>query len=97
VDEIGYIPKSLEAQERFLWWDFDQAILFLLVMGMGVVSGAMVAGMVFGGLVAWQYGRLKTGQASEVRTACPVLVAAELDRDPSSSDTAIPSIGSFLG
>lgn len=53
MDEIGYIPKSLEAQERFLWWDFDQAILFLLVMGMGVVSGAMVAGMVFGGVVAW--------------------------------------------
>lgn len=62
MDEIGYIPKSLEAQERFLWWDFDQAILFILVMGMGVVSGAMVAGMVFGGLVAWQYGRLKTGK-----------------------------------
>ena len=34
MDEIGYIPKSLEAQERFLWWDFDQAILFILVMGM---------------------------------------------------------------
>ena len=57
MDEIGYIPKSLEAQERFLWWDFDQAILFLLVMGTGVVSGAMVAGMLFGGVVAWQYGR----------------------------------------
>ena len=42
MDETGYIPKSLEAQERFLWWDFDQAILFILVMGMGVVSGAMV-------------------------------------------------------
>ena len=54
MDEIGYIPKSLEAQERFLWSDIDQANLFNLVMGMGVVSGAMVAGMIFGGLVAWQ-------------------------------------------
>ena len=62
MDETGYIPKSLEAQERFMWWDFDQAILFLLLMGMGVISGAMLAGMVFGGLVAWQYGRLKTGK-----------------------------------
>ena len=33
MDEIGYIPKSLDAQERFLWWDFDQAILFLLARG----------------------------------------------------------------
>ena len=33
MDEIGYIPKSLEAQERFLWWDFDQAILFILEIG----------------------------------------------------------------
>jgi conjugal transfer pilus assembly protein TraL len=62
VDEIGYIPKSLEAQERFLWWDFDQAILFLLIMGTGVISGAMLAGMVCGALLAWQYGRIKTGK-----------------------------------
>ena len=43
MDETGYIPKSLEAQERFLWWDFDQAIVFLLVLGTGVIAGGFVA------------------------------------------------------
>jgi conjugal transfer pilus assembly protein TraL len=62
VDETGYIPKSLEAQERFLWWDFDQAILFLLVMGMGVVVRRHAGRHGFRALVAWQYGRLKTGK-----------------------------------
>ena len=62
MDETGYIPKSLEAQERFLWWDFDQAIVFLLVLGTGVVAGSLFAGMLCGALLAWQYGRLKTGK-----------------------------------
>jgi conjugal transfer pilus assembly protein TraL len=61
-DETGYIPKSLDAQERFLWWEMDQAIIALLLIGMGVVAGAMLAGIGLGSLAAWQYGRLKAGK-----------------------------------
>lgn len=61
-DETGYIPKSLDAQERFLWWEMDQAIAALLLIGVGVSSGQMLLGIAMGVLVAWQYGRLKSGK-----------------------------------
>ena len=61
-DETGYIPKSLDAQERFLWWEMDQAIIAILMIGVGVIVGAMLSGMVAGSIAAWQYGRLKAGK-----------------------------------
>jgi conjugal transfer pilus assembly protein TraL len=61
-DETGYIPKSLDAQERFLWWEMDQAIIAIMLLGMGVISGSMLVGMGLGALAAWQYGRLKAGK-----------------------------------
>lgn len=61
-DETGYIPKYLDSQERFIFWDMDQAIIGLLVMGMGVAAGAMLSGMVAGAYLAWQYGRVKAGK-----------------------------------
>lgn len=61
-DETGYIPKSLDAQERFLWWEMDQAIVAIMLIGMGVVAGSMLLGIVLGSLAAWQYGRLKAGK-----------------------------------
>ena len=61
-DETGYIPKSLDAQERFLWWEMDQAIIAIMLIGMGVISGAMLIGLAAGAVAAWQYGRLKAGR-----------------------------------
>ena len=61
-DETGYIPKSLDAQERFLWWEMDQAILAIMLLGMGVIAGSMLLGMALGAATAWQYGRLKAGK-----------------------------------
>jgi len=61
-NETGYIPKSLDAQPRFLWWELDQAILAILLIGMGVVMGSMMLGSVSGMVAAWQYGRLKAGK-----------------------------------
>lgn len=61
-DETGYIPKSLDAQERFLWWEMDQLIMATMMTGMGVISGSMLGGIALGFLAAWQYGRLKAGK-----------------------------------
>lgn len=61
-DETGYIPKSLDAQERFLWWELDQAIIAIMLIGVGVISGSMLTGIVAGSVAAWQYGRLKAGK-----------------------------------
>ncbi|GLW61533.1 hypothetical protein Hthe01_18820 [Hydrogenophilus thermoluteolus] len=61
-DETGYIPKSLDAGERFLWWEMDQAVIAILLIGMGTISGSLLTGMALGALAAWQYGRLKAGK-----------------------------------
>ncbi|WP_126448276.1 type IV conjugative transfer system protein TraL [Sulfuricystis multivorans] len=61
-DEIGYIPKSLDAQERFLWWEMDQAVIAIMLIGMGIASGSMLLGIAAGSLAAWQYGRMKAGK-----------------------------------
>ena len=47
-DETGYIPKSLDAQERFLWWEMDQLVLAVTLTSMGVINGSMFTGMCLG-------------------------------------------------
>lgn len=61
-DEAGYIPASLDAQERFLLWEMDQTIIAIVMVGVGVILGAMLSGMVVGSIAAWQYGRFKAGK-----------------------------------
>jgi conjugal transfer pilus assembly protein TraL len=61
-DETGYIPKALDAQERFLWWEMDQAVIAIMLISMGVIAGSMLTGMVMGAAAAWQYGRMKAGK-----------------------------------
>lgn len=60
--ENGYIPKYLDAQEKFVFWDMDQAIIGLTLMGMGIALDAFVIGTAGGGWAAWQWGRLKAGK-----------------------------------
>ena len=64
-NEVGFIPQSLDASERFLWWDLDQLVLFLFMMGIGIQTGYMLSGMMLGGTLAWQYGRMKSGKHSK--------------------------------
>jgi conjugal transfer pilus assembly protein TraL len=40
----------------------DQAIIAIILIGMGVISGSMFLGMAAGVFAAWQYGRLKAGK-----------------------------------
>jgi type IV conjugative transfer system protein TraL len=47
-DETGYIPKALDAQERFLWWEMDQAVIAIMLISMGVIAGSMLTGMAMG-------------------------------------------------
>jgi conjugal transfer pilus assembly protein TraL len=61
-DETGYIPKSLDAMEKFLWWEMDQAIIGILLIGMGVAAHMMFTGMMLGLAGAWGYGKLKAGK-----------------------------------
>lgn len=61
-DETGYIPTSLDARERFLWWEIDQLVLAVMIFGVGLAIGAALAGLIFGPVSAWLYGRMKAGR-----------------------------------
>jgi len=60
--EPGYIPRTLDHQEKFFFWEADQFILAVLIIGIGVSLGMMLTGIIGGGLVAYAYGRLKSGK-----------------------------------
>lgn len=62
AEESGYIPKSLDAQERFLWWEMDQAIIAIMLIGIAIAGGSMLLGIITGTLSARQYGRMKAGK-----------------------------------
>ena len=100
-DETGYIPKALDAQERFLWWEMDQAVIAIMLISMGVIAGSMLTGMVMGATAAWQYGRMKAGKASQVCRACPLLVVSErlvpeASRHATIRSTVLPGVGDAL-
>lgn len=61
----GYIPRTLDQQERFLLWDMDQFIIAVLITGTGVSLGMFLSGLIAGSGAAWQYGKLKAGKHSK--------------------------------
>lgn len=60
--KLGYIPRTLDLQEKFLLWDMDQLIIAVIVVGVGVSTGFMISGIIAGSLTAWQYGKFKSGK-----------------------------------
>ncbi len=60
--EHGYIPRTLDLQEKFFLWDADQFIAAVLIMGFGVTAGMMISGIVGGVVAAYQYGKFKAGK-----------------------------------
>ncbi|MBD3821235.1 MAG: type IV conjugative transfer system protein TraL [Thiotrichales bacterium] len=61
-DSKNYIPKHLDNLPRFGLWDVYQSMIFLIVFGFGVAMHLLFYGLVVGGLAAWVYGRLSSGQ-----------------------------------
>jgi len=62
LNEIGYIPRTLDQLEKFLLWEIDQFIIAVMIIGVGVTSGMLLSGLVCGSVAAWQYGKLKAGK-----------------------------------
>ena len=40
--ETGYIPRTLDHQEKFFFWEADQFILAVLIIGLGVSLGMKI-------------------------------------------------------
>lgn len=60
--ETGYIPRTLDQQEKFFLWEADQFIVAVLIVGVGMSIGMMLTGLFGGGLAAYLYGKLKSGK-----------------------------------
>lgn len=56
------IPATLDDLPKFLWWDFDQALLFLSIMLLGLISNFILTGIVLAGIAGWAYGKTKSGR-----------------------------------
>jgi conjugal transfer pilus assembly protein TraL len=63
VSELALeIPRRLNDPPRMFWWEIDIALLFLAAVLAGLVSGFFVSGCAVGVLVAWAYGKAKSGE-----------------------------------
>ncbi len=56
------IPRRLDDPPKFLFWDFDVAMVGLLGLGFGVLGGQVLLGCVGGVLAAYAWSRTKSGR-----------------------------------
>jgi conjugal transfer pilus assembly protein TraL len=58
-----YVPQTLDDPPRFLLWDFDIAMVFILCLGIGIMAGYLLTSGVAGVVCAWYYSRSKSGKS----------------------------------
>ena len=56
------VPRSLDESPRLLLFDMHQVILFLVLSCVGIVLGAMIAGIVCGVILAKAYGKIRSSK-----------------------------------
>ena len=56
------IPRRLDDPPKFLFWDFDVALFFLVGMFFGILAGYVFSGVVVGLVIAWLYSGVKSGK-----------------------------------
>ena len=62
--ELKYIiPHRLDDPPKFLWWDFDVAILFMGCVVMGIMTNQTLTFSGLGVVVAMSYQKLKAGRS----------------------------------
>ena len=61
-DASHEIPRRLNDPPRMFWWEIDVALLFLAAALAGMVAGFFMTGCAVGALLAWAYGRAKSGE-----------------------------------
>ncbi|MFY7873072.1 MAG: type IV conjugative transfer system protein TraL [Limnohabitans sp.] len=56
------IPRRLNDPPRMFWWEIDVSLLFLGAVLAGMLAGYFVTGCAAGALLAWAYGKTKSGE-----------------------------------
>ena len=62
-DEKYLVPQRLDDPPKFLWWDFDVAVLAMGCLVIGIMTNQMLIFSVAGGIVAMSYQKLKAGRS----------------------------------
>jgi len=57
------MPRHLDDAEKFLWWDFEQALIVVAIIGFSIVVNMIMAGVVFGVVAGIALGRIKSGRS----------------------------------
>lgn len=57
------VPRLLDEPPKFLFWNFDVAIVFLGVLLFGILAGYFLTSLVVGAAAGYGIQRMKTGQA----------------------------------
>jgi conjugal transfer pilus assembly protein TraL len=61
-DLSHYIPRRLDSDGKFLFWDLDVAAIGIVGMMVGLGAGYTVLGLIGGCGLAFAYGKLKAGK-----------------------------------
>ena len=56
------IPRRLNDAPRMFWWEIDVAMIFLGTVLAGLAAGFFIAGCALGALLAWAFGKAKSGE-----------------------------------
>lgn len=56
------VPRRLDDPPKFLFWDFDVAIIFMGIMLFGIMAGFFFTGVVAGIAAGYGLQRMKAGQ-----------------------------------
>lgn len=62
TDLSHYVPRRLDDAGKFLFWDRDVALIGLAGVLIGIATDMPVIGLALGLLLAFLYGKLKTGK-----------------------------------
>lgn len=57
-----YIPKNLDAQPKIFIWDMDVAMIFNVILGMGIVMGAFFIPLILAAIICSAYQKMKSGR-----------------------------------
>jgi len=61
-DNKKYIPKYLNAQIQFLWWELDEMIVLIIFMTLGIITNHTYVGVLIGFVIMQLYTKIKTAK-----------------------------------
>lgn len=59
-----FVPQTLNDAPKFLFWDMDIAMVFIVVLGFGIMGGWLISSAIAGIVLASLFSRAKSGRSA---------------------------------